>query len=141
MKVRKPDILGRKIQEIRCAVSDTPGDMGGTSVIYNKTAILLENGVGIDLDFHEEPLLWIDWPATLKRDAELEAKFFNIIGREVRGLYKSDYYPCLVVLVEGEQIIGMNSPAPWCVLPTIETIGKKDFSGLKDFFSDEYQIA
>ena len=141
MKVRKSDIVGQKIQAIRCAVSETPGDMGGTSVSYSKTAILLGNGIGIDLDFHEEPLLWVDWPAGLKRDQNIETLFSQIIGREVKGLYISDYYPCLVVLIEGDQIIGMNSPAPWCVLPTIEMIGKADISDLKDFFSDENHTA
>jgi hypothetical protein len=137
MSIHRSDVVGQKIQGIRCAVSETPGDMGGGSASYNKTAILLENGIGIDLELHEPPLLWCGWPASLQREKELEAKLSYLVGREVQGIYRSEFYPCLVVLIEGNQIVGMNSPAPWLVIPTVEFISGEEVAYLEDFFSSE----
>ena len=141
MRVSRSDVVGQRIQAVRCAISETPGDMGGGSISYNRTAILLANGIGIDLELHEPPLLWSGWPASLPRDIELESQLRDVIGCEVKGVYASDFYPCLVVLIEGDRVIGMNSPAPWSVVPTIEPIPKEDIADLRDFFTDGNQTA
>jgi hypothetical protein len=138
MRLSRSKVVGQKIQAVRCAASQSPGDMGGGgSISYSRTAILLANDVGIDLELHEPPLLWLGWPATLTRDIELESRLSDVIGCEVKGVYASDFYPCLVVLIEGDRLIGMNSPAPWCVVPTIEPIKKEDLPDLRDFFTSE----
>jgi hypothetical protein len=137
MKIRQSDVVGKAIREFYCARSSSVGDMSGSSVAYHPGLIVLENGIGIDLEAHQEPLISAVWSASQERDKELESSFASIIGARVTGIYRSDYYPNLIVGIEKQIIVGMNSPAPWCVLPVLEHLGPDDLAALSDFFGNE----
>jgi hypothetical protein len=137
MKIHRKDVDGQEVRAVYCAQSSTVGDMGGRSISHTPTAVLLGNGIGIDLDAHEEPLTWDGWPSSLKRDSKTESLFSSVIGKKVTGLRLSDDYPNLVILLEGGIVLGMGSPAPWCSMPVMEHMEANRLSLLGDFFNKE----